>query len=341
VPLFLKDTDPVLPLHEPLVLLAISSELGIEPAALLHGTGITPDMLSNPDARISHVQLGTLIDNALRLTGDPALGIECGRRMHIGHLGILGTALLGQADLASALEVMLKYHGLLAPAWQLALERSGERAVLSATPIIHIRHITFAVEVLFGCMRTVSQFLLGEALPLLELECTAPEPPHSARYAELTSAPIRFGAERNLIWFDAALLDRRLAFADPLTARAAERQCAASLSIRLLRGSVEQVRRLLRDAGAQPPSLTQLARLLCTSSRQLRRELQSSGTSYRRLLDQVRKERALACMVDSSMTVDQLARELGFQDARNFRRRFKLWTGCTPIEFRQARDSHG
>jgi AraC-like DNA-binding protein len=97
----------------------------------------------------------------------------------------------------------------------------------------------------------------------------------------------------------------------------------------------------LRDAGSQPPSLTQLARLLCTSPRQLRRELQSEGTSYRRLLDEVRKERALECMAGSSMTVDALARELGFQDARNFRRRFKLWTGCTPIEFRQARESLG
>jgi AraC-like DNA-binding protein len=341
VPLFLKDTDAVLPLHQPLVLLAITEERGIDTAAVLRGTGVAAEMLANPEARISYVQLGELVDNALRLSGDPALGIECGKRMHIGHLGILGTALLGQPDLRAALEVVLKYHGLLAPAWQITLERNAQHAVLSATPTICIRHVTFAIEVLFGCLRTIGEFLLGEPLPFLGLECAVPAPPHAARYAEISGAPVRFDAERHVTWFDAALLDRRLAFADVLTARAAERQCAANLSIRLLRGSVEQVRRLLRDAGSQPPSLTQLARLLCTSPRQLRRELQSEGTSYRRLLDEVRKERALECMAGSSMTVDALARELGFQDARNFRRRFKLWTGCTPIEFRQARESLG
>src|ERR1700759_5577274 len=83
VRLFLKHTDLVLPLHEVNVLLDIARERGIEVARILAHTSITSEMLVNPDARVSIVQLTQVVDNALRATADPTLGIEVGTRMHV------------------------------------------------------------------------------------------------------------------------------------------------------------------------------------------------------------------------------------------------------------------
>jgi len=333
---FLRDFEAVLPLHEALIMLAIARERGVDEQHLLQGTEITSGMLANDQARISYIQLGRLIDNAIRLTGDSALGIECGRRMHIGHLGILGTALLSQPDLRSALDMCVKYSSMLLPGWQLTREENADYAVIQAQPTIQIQRIAFATEVLLGCLRNVCSFLLGEPMHFVKHECAFPAPSYVDRYRELTTAPISFSAQTNAAWFSARLLDRKLAFADALTARAAERYCASHVAQQPLRGPLEHARQLLRAAGAHAPSLTELARALGVSPRQLRRELHAEGASYRGLLDEVRKQRAIDLLLSSSLTVDEVARELGFQDARHFRRRFKHWVGDTPMAFRTA-----
>lgn len=332
---YLRETDQVLPLHLTNVLLEIAAERGIDAEAVLYGTSIQAEMLANPEARISYRELSTVVTNALQLTCDPALGLSCGRRMHIGHLGALGAALLAQPDLRSALKVLLRYHALISPAWELVLVEQDDVAILRATPTLTFRHLGFALEVMFGSLCSIGEFLTGAPLRFSKHTLSIPAPSYAARYAELSATAVSFGAERNELWLDPAELNKKLRFADALTARAAECHCAAMLSTGAVRGSVDQVTRMLRDAGPHTPSLTQVARALLTSPRQLRRELRSAGTSYQRVLDDVRKQRAIECLGGSKMTVDQVARELGFQDPRNFRRRFKLWTGCTPTGFRQ------
>jgi AraC-like DNA-binding protein len=335
---FLKDCEPVLPLQGLVVLLATTQERGVDPEHVLRGTGITAAMLVNDQARISYSQLGRAIDNAIELTGDAALGMECGRKVHIGHVGVLGTALMSQPSIGAALDILVKYSGIFIPAWELTLERRGPYAMLQAMPTIQLQRITFAAEMLFGCLKSLVSFLTGAPMQFHKVEATFAAPPYAHRYRDLTDAPITFQAERNAAWFDAGLLDHPIAYANPLTAQAAERYCASQLSIRGLRGPLEQARQFLRRSGPQAPSLSDLARALRVSDRQLRRELHAEGTSYRQLLDEVRKQRAIDLLLGSGLTVEEIARELGFQDSRHFRRRFKFWHGSTPMAFRV---SHG
>jgi AraC-like DNA-binding protein len=335
--LFLKHTDLVLPLHEVNVLLDIARERGIEPGRILAHTSITSEMLVNPDARISIVQVTQVIDNALRATADPTLGIEVGRRMHVGHLGVLGTAIMSQPDFRSAVQIAVQFHRLLAPCWQIAFEEHGSRAVLRAALTIEIKHEAYATEVLFGSMHTVASFLLGQPMRYLSHKFQMPAPVYAHLYRGASGGEIAFDALTNETWFESSWLDKKLALADQLTARAAKRLCVASLSAGMAHdGLVTQVRRALLASRSRTPSLTEVARGLLTSPRQLRRELHSMGTSFQQLLDAVRKERAIECLTGSTMTMDELATEIGFQDARSLRRRFKHWTGTTPFAYREA-----
>lgn len=319
------------------MLLDIARERGIEAARILGHASITSEMLVNPEARISIVQLTQVVDNALRATADPTLGIEVGRRMHIGHLGMLGTAMMSQPDLRSALQVAMQFHRLMAPCWQMSFDEHGSRAVLRASLTIEIKHETYATEVLFGCLHTVATFLLGQPMRYHSHRFQMPAPAYAHLYRGLTEAEISFDALGNETWFDASVLDHKLALADQLTARAAKRLCVASLSAGMAHdGLVTQVRRALLASRSRTPSLTEVARGLLTSPRQLRRELHAMGTSFQQLLDAVRKERAIECLIGSTMTMDELATEIGFQDARSLRRRFKHWTGTTPFAYREA-----
>ncbi len=126
---FLTLTDLVVPMHHPRLLAETAVRQGAELNALLKGSEVNPMMLSSPDARICYLQFGVIVSNALRLTGNPGLGMDLGRHVNPSNLGMLGVAVTNSPDVKTALEIGIKYSRLLAPAWDLTLGISGDRAI--------------------------------------------------------------------------------------------------------------------------------------------------------------------------------------------------------------------
>ncbi|HMJ12085.1 MAG TPA: helix-turn-helix domain-containing protein [Polyangiaceae bacterium] len=77
-----------------------------------------------------------------------------------------------------------------------------------------------------------------------------------------------------------------------------------------------------------------IARDLEMSARTLRRHLAEEGTSYERLLDDLRKELAEHYLREPELGIDDVAVLLGFSEARAFRRAFRRWNGLSPAQFR-------
>ena len=84
---FPKFEEMVLPTTMHAELVKLLGLQGVAESDLLEGTGIRPGMLGSPEARLSLLQAAVLAANALRLTGDPALGLEFGRHIHINGVG--------------------------------------------------------------------------------------------------------------------------------------------------------------------------------------------------------------------------------------------------------------
>ena len=60
------------------------------------------------------------------------------------------------------------------------------------------------------------------------------------------------------------------------------------------------------------------------------RRLRAEGTSFERVLDEVRRRLALAYVVEKKLRVNEAAYLLGFSDPAAFSRAFKRWTGKSP-----------
>lgn len=71
------------------------------------------------------------------------------------------------------------------------------------------------------------------------------------------------------------------------------------------------------------------------SRRTLHRRLASIGTTFRELVDDVRREMATAYLRDAERSLADVAAKLGYSDARAFSRAFQRWTGETPASFRR------
>ena len=96
-----------------------------------------------------------------------------------------------------------------------------------------------------------------------------------------------------------------------------------------------QVKNLLRlSLKDHAPSSKLIANHLNISSRTLQRKLNDEGYQYKGLLNEVRLELALHYLQSTQLSLDNIAYELGYTEARSFHRGFKQWTGRTAGSFR-------
>lgn len=79
--------------------------------------------------------------------------------------------------------------------------------------------------------------------------------------------------------------------------------------------------------------LDQMAAQLHMSDRSFRRRLAQLGSSYQRLVDQVRCQRSVELILASELDIEAIAETLGYSDVSHFRQSFKHWIGHPPGYF--------
>ena len=98
---------------------------------------------------------------------------------------------------------------------------------------------------------------------------------------------------------------------------------------------VRALQALVCDLEHGPASLGDIANRLAVSERTLRRRLRALGTSYNKILQNVRSSTAQEWLRDSNLTMELIAWRLGYTETANFRHAFKRWTGQSPQAFRR------
>ena len=105
------------------------------------------------------------------------------------------------------------------------------------------------------------------------------------------------------------------------------------------RSLADDVRTALRRTFGERPSVEKIAREVRMSPRTLQRRLEELGTSYQRLLDDVRRDTARRLLVDTDLDAGEVAFFLGFEELNSFTRAFHAWEGVTPSRWRERRSA--
>jgi AraC-like DNA-binding protein len=93
------------------------------------------------------------------------------------------------------------------------------------------------------------------------------------------------------------------------------------------------------DLPGHEPSLAAVAPRLALSPRSVQRRLAEAGTSFARMVDAVREERAKAALRSDEVSLAEVSWLLGFSEQSAFARAFKRWTGVSPTEWRRTASS--
>jgi AraC-like DNA-binding protein len=304
---------------------------------LLQGTGLAPGDLAAPDRAVSGAQQLQVIANALRLSGDPGLGLRVGALAPLSTHGALGHAAVSSGNLAAALDLVQRYMRTRAGFYRLDVRRHGgeARAELRESHDLGPARL-FLHEALMLTLQALVDVGLGPRVAGVRIEFGYPAPPHAGAYEHAFHMPHRFGARVTRLCIDEALMQRRFVTADRRSLEAAEAQCAGELATQALAVSfVDGVRAAIADRLADGCTIELVARDFGISSRTLVRRLAEQGVHYRRVLEQVRKETAQRRLAGSGMPIAELAQQLGYKDPSNLGRACRAWFGMSPSDYRE------
>jgi AraC-like DNA-binding protein len=84
----------------------------------------------------------------------------------------------------------------------------------------------------------------------------------------------------------------------------------------------------------RPKRFQDVAQNLSMSARTLRRKLREENSSFRQVVDELRRDVAIRYLRETDLPVKDIAESLGFSDAANFRQAFRRWTKAAPYEFK-------
>ena len=333
-------TDPLVPVNIPATMLKVGEDKGVSRDDLLKNTGISAEVLDDPSARLTYQQLLFLAENLIRNYPDDSVGLDLGAAININQFGMLGYAILSCADLRSALQLGIKYHTLVDPAFTFEVMNLGDTSAVRLTSHIPFDHIYRMIcDVFVASFSTLARFLTGryDAQPI-EVHLNHPEPEYAARYREFFDCTVKFDQPRTEFIIDNTVLDFQLVMADKATAAMAESQCEEILArMGPKEGIIVKVRRILLSNPGHFPPVDDVASQLATSTRTLSRSLQDVGTSYQRILDEVRKEMAIEYLRSSNLPIEEIAALVGYSDPSNFRKAFRRWTQNAPSYYREGK----
>jgi AraC-like DNA-binding protein len=308
----------------------------------LRDLGHDPSVLKSNGAELEEEEFYELCAEAAALAQDPALALKFGSSLHLGSHGLLGNGLMSCRTLRQAAEFLIRHNPLKGAQSKVRFAFDGENVTLSMTPGIDIPGAgNFRVESFFAAVVTAIGELLGTELVDCRIEFTfQPAMPEDV-YRSYLRMPVFFGMPANRLVGRRFAVDLPLVAANNAVADMFVRQCDALLRERDRPAShALQVRRELAGA-RQALNEHDVAGKLNMSGRTLRRRLQSEGTTFQEIVDEVRNDRACACLCETQLSIAEVGALLGFDDVANFRRAFRRWNGCSPQDYRAAASGGG
>jgi AraC-like DNA-binding protein len=314
---------------------------GADPRALAAAAAIDPDDLEDQDKRLPLARYRELIEAGQRLTGDPALALHYGEAVNLSEVSVVGLIGYASETMMHAFLQLQRYSrlvvdvdtGLARDRFDVEPRDGGELWLVDhrANPneFPELTETAFA-QMVCGCRQFgVTSFTTG-------VRISYADPGYGAEYERILGAPVAFGCDENAMRLDTRWIGHPIAlqprYVFGILSDHAEALLESLKNTNTTRGRVESLLMPILHTGEA--GIESVARAMGMSRQTLFRRLRSEGTTFEKLLDELRHKLALHYLGGKKVSVNETAYLVGFSDPAAFSRAFKRWTGISPSEAR-------
>jgi AraC-like DNA-binding protein len=316
---------------------------GADRAAILAATALTAAQFAAPEAPVPVEAVFAAWEQAMRQLVDPGFPLFYAQRFEIERYPILGFALMTAATVRDAIARAIRFSAIVTTSGHWTMEECDDRVALlwHRQGARTLGHRVANEAVIAEAVQALRQMLGTEVVVSARFRHAGPR--STAAHTAFFGARTRWESEHDGWDFPRALLEERPRFANLAMGRYFEAQAEGQLAtLRRTETLRDAVARLVSDAlvGGEP-SFAAIARQLAMSERSLRRALADEDTSFRAVIDEVRRERAEALLGQGDLSLAEIAFALGFSEHAAFTRAFRRWTGHSPQQRRALAAERG
>jgi len=317
----------------------LTRALGGNPQRLLRAAGINPRVETNYDSYISFAALCDLLEMTADATGCETFGLRLSEAQGIASLGPLGFAMQNCATFREAVGEWRQFQSIhlsgahselhvVGPQlrWTLHVDepgRLGTRQKLGQS---------------MGLACNVFRVLLGRRGNPVSVHFMQPAPADRSDFRRVLRSPVLFSQDADFIVLPRDVLEHPIERSNPDLRRLIDRHLL-EMKAGISESLEDQIRKVIRSSlSRQDCSIEVVAAMLSVAPRTLQRQLRQRGTSFSRLLEEVRASAARRHLADSQLSLTQLAAILGYSELSAFSRAFHRWHGQSPQQWQRSQN---
>lgn len=310
---------------------------GHDPEPFYRDIGIDPGLLKKSGARIRFSSVEKIWKKATEIIDDPCFGLQAAGCWHPSYGHALGYAWLTSHTLREALNRFARYIHIVSEAVSIILEDDSQ----NLTIVLDFKSVEMIlpamVDTLMAVLIHICRMNYGENLKPIAVNFVHSEPPCADKYFDLFRSSVYFSASRDSISFSSSDIDKLLPVGNPLLARINDKIIINYLANLEKEYIIHRVKACIIDLFQSGHVVfAKVAKTIGMSERSLQRKLKEEGTTFRSILDEIRKELAVSYVRDLDVPLSEIAFILGFSEQSAFSRAFKRLTGTSPSKVRST-----
>jgi AraC-like DNA-binding protein len=339
---YYDSATPLIPVaHQPALVAEQLEALDLDVAEALRAAGLDARLLADAEKRLAPTDYLHLLRGAALVMGGREAAFVLGQPMLPGHFGAASHALLRAPTLRRALQVLAAHPARLSPLLAPHFVVEEQLAALYWTDACASAGLRpFLVELQMSAVAAMCDWLAGTRLPWQY--CFARTAPRQTETHEAhLGTRLRFGCQIDAMliapeWLDRPWTNPRGSVAPVLQQALDAQACAEDARHSFLARLYGHLLAHCAAGRTHAAGVEPTAAAFGISPATLKRRLAAHGTHFQAEIDQVRAHVALQLMHCRGCDNETVARHLGFNDAANFRRSLKRWTGLTPLRLRAS-----
>ena len=313
-------------------------DLNMDPLPIFCDAGIDPKLVNDPLSRIPLASMYRLWESLARATQDQAIALKVAKRVTPATFYAVGVSAMASRNVHELVERIVKYSQFMSDGVSFECSRVDENLFRLKLNLSQNMYHPVSNETLFAAFFYVSKHYLNWTLPAVKVSFSHSDRGVSNEFNGYFNCLVSFDQHENALYFNKADI-KRFPMANPALASANDlivEQQIARFEDDQKHCLVSRVRELIETSfDTETVTSKWVADHLHMSERNMQTQLKQSGTSYQKLLDEWRMNKAKEWLLDKK-SVSEIAWELGFNEVSSFSRAFKRWTGYSPSTFLQS-----
>jgi AraC-like DNA-binding protein len=303
----------------------------------LDSVGLDTRIIERADMEIPGEKYVALWEAAGRV--NPNIGLELGSQTEADDFGAFGHALHCAPSVEKVLKTLHQFIVVFAQESMINVEMDTRLVYISyqiADPTVIQR-------------RQDSEFTIASVLRQLHLITNSPiqptrvdfehdRPADVSEHKKIFQCPVYFNQPINRICLSIDTLKLPVAHGNERLYKALEPYLEKERQERYIPDELLlQITHIIAaDMSSGVPSLDDICEQFGVSRRTLQRRLKEQGIEFSALVEDVRRELALAYMKDSDYSMTEISLLVGYAESGSFTRAFRRWTGQSPQQYRVA-----